>query len=247
MTHERTARLALICSERSLVRSITRAVSSVLVTNPNLETLKEGGDAKLLIVAEPGLSELCRSVRHVRKLGYPRFLLAVASDDDPAAIARVVSAGADDYVSVPARIEELPYRAAVLLCRTSEFVIRAPTGSAEAFVESGTSTPLASDVRLDPNLRTARVEGQFVALTAREFQLLRYLCARPSTWVSAVELMAEVCGCSAQQDSALVRVHICALRKKLGSSQRLLASHRTFGYCWRGSLCDCCSATFTQS
>jgi DNA-binding response OmpR family regulator len=175
-----------------------------------------------LIVAESTLASLCQAVASVRRAGYDKALLAASADGSPVAIDFVAAVGADDYVVVPERSAELPYRLAAIIRRRSAPPAREVTlldPIAPAFYQHGVS------------LEDARSLSS--ALTITEERILRYLMSRSGEWVSARELLAEVFECHVERDSGPVRVHISALRKKLSELGSQLESRRGFGYRWR--------------
>jgi DNA-binding response OmpR family regulator len=98
------------------------------------------------------------------------------------------------------------------------------------------STLATQDVNVPPSTRgLVLTGGKRIALTARELSLFRYLQARYRTWVTAAELLAAVCDCPQQRDSTLIRVHLSAVRRKLGPYGYLIESRRTYGYRWVGA------------
>jgi two-component system alkaline phosphatase synthesis response regulator PhoP len=54
-----------------------------------------------------------------------------------------------------------------------------------------------------------------VALSAREFQLLRYFIERPGATLSREELLEQVWGYSGKMFTRTVDVHVAGLRQKL--------------------------------
>jgi DNA-binding response OmpR family regulator len=70
-------------------------------------------------------------------------------------------------------------------------------------------------LRIDPEARTALLEGRELDLTRREFDLLGYLATRAGTVVSKQQLLSEVWR-EPYVDDQTVHVHLSALRRKLG-------------------------------
>jgi two-component system response regulator QseB len=71
-------------------------------------------------------------------------------------------------------------------------------------------------VSLDPALRRVTVRGEPVALSAREFALLRALLDRPGAVLSRAQLEERLYGWDDAVGSNAVEVHLHALRRKLG-------------------------------
>jgi len=111
--------------------------------------------------------------------------------------------GADDYVVKPFSPKELVARANAVLRRV------APPDEEEAPIEHG---PL----RIEPATRSAFLDGEELALTMREFDLLAYLAAHPGRVYSRDQLMEAVWGEPFFEDTSTVTVHVRRLRAKLG-------------------------------
>jgi DNA-binding response OmpR family regulator len=113
--------------------------------------------------------------------------------------------GADDYVVKPFSPAELVARVDAVMRRLS------PPGEDEGEppIEHG---PL----RVEPATRRVFLDGEELALTQREFDLLAYLAARPGRVFSRDQLMESVWDYPFFTDTSTVTVHIRRLRAKLG-------------------------------
>ncbi len=149
---------------------------------------------------EDGL-RLCRTLR-ARDRRIPILILTAL--DRPEDIVRGLDAGADDYVVKPVDVDVLAARLRALLRRA-----RRPAQG-----------PVLTwrDLRLDPAARQAWLAGQPLDLTAREFEILEYLMRHQGRVVSTEELMDHIWGDDLDPFSNVVRIHIHALRRKLGDS-----------------------------
>ncbi|GAA1029142.1 response regulator transcription factor [Virgisporangium ochraceum] len=110
-----------------------------------------------------------------------------------------LDAGADDYMVKPFDLNELLARLRALCRHTSETGETLPIGAAH----------------LDLNLRdVALSDGRRVALSAREFDLLRVLAARPMS----VHTRSELCRTIFQREhtESTVDTYVYYLRRKLG-------------------------------
>ena len=122
--------------------------------------------------------------------------------------------GADDYVAKPFSMLELVSRIRAVLRRT------------------GGST---GDVRLgglyiSPEKHQVRVEGQEVALTRKEFELLRILLENRGRVLTRTQLQDRVWGYEFDGESRTVDVHIRTLRQKLGACGEIIETVRGVGY-----------------
>ena len=112
--------------------------------------------------------------------------------------------GADDYVSKPFSAAELLARIRAVLRRTAS---PAP---------SGTSTMEVGDVTMNLDTREAARAGQVLALTLKEFELLRMLMEEAGKVVRRTDLMDEVWDPNWYGSMKTLDVHVSSLRKKLG-------------------------------
>jgi two-component system OmpR family response regulator len=125
-----------------------------------------------------------------------------------------LDSGADDYLMKPFDIGELLARVRALGRRL--------TGM-RAHVRVG---PLV----LDRLARNARLNGQTVGLTPREFTLLTYLAREAGRVVPRSELVHKVWASSYEPGSNIVDAHVKKLRGKLGDCASLIETVRGVGY-----------------
>jgi hypothetical protein len=88
-------------------------------------------------------------------------------------------------------------------------------------------------VRLDAAARELFVDGQRVALTALEFELLSYLVARDGEAVKRGDLLDDVWGSRYEGGSNVIDVVIRSLRRKLGVRANSIETVPRFGYRYR--------------
>jgi two-component system response regulator QseB len=113
-----------------------------------------------------------------------------------------LNAGADDYLVKPFDFSELHARV--------NAVMRRRAGKGNPVIIYGALT-------LDPIAHQATLRGQPIALSAKEFALLRALMAVPGAVLSRAELEEALYGWNEEVGSNAVEVHIHNLRNKLGS------------------------------
>ncbi|MGI8594931.1 MAG: response regulator transcription factor [Solirubrobacteraceae bacterium] len=167
----------------------------------------------VLDVGLPGVSglEVCRHVR-----GRVPIIMLTARDEEADRVAGL-ELGADDYVAKPFSPRELVARVRAVLRRTG--------GRAGA----GGNVLTLGPVTLSRERREVCVEGQEIALTPKEFELLGYLMERAGTVVSRDSLLEEVWGFLARGETRTVEVHVGQVRKKLGDPS-LIRTVRGVGY-----------------
>ena len=95
----------------------------------------------------------------------------------------------------------------------------------------GPSAAAASGIQLDPERRTARVDGEPLELTYLEFELLAHLTANPHRVHTRDHLVTAVWGYGHVGDGRTVDVHVARLRRKLGTRYRAgIVTVRRVGY-----------------
>lgn len=130
----------------------------------------------------------------------PARVLMLTARDAVADRVAGLDAGADDYLVKPFSIAELAAR------------VRALTRRAD-----GRVGPIeVGDVAVELATHRASRCGRDLALTGREFAVLRYLATRAGEVVSAEELLEHCWDANADPFSSSVRVILSRLRRKLG-------------------------------
>ena len=132
--------------------------------------------------------------------------------------------GADDYVSKPFSPRELALRVESVLRRTSDHTPSIP----DRLVDG--------DLVIDHPHRAVTRAGEPLALTTREYDLLRFFVAHPDVTFSREELLEQVWGWTFG-DRSTVTVHVRRVREKVEADPTLPQRLRTVwgvGYLWAG-------------
>jgi two-component system response regulator CpxR len=177
-----------------------------------------GHDLLLLDVMMPGLDgfELLRLVRRQSQIPVIMLTARTTQADRVAGL----DAGADDYLPKPFGTEELMARVRAVLRRAG----RAPK-EAEVLEAGG--------IKLVPSARQVSADGAAVAVTTIEYDILEFLVHSAGRIVSRDELTSALYQRRATKFDRTLDMHICNLRKKLGSRGDLIRTVRGVGYLCR--------------
>ena len=202
--------LVLVVEDEPAIADVQRLYLSRAGFGVHVETTGEGGldrvrglrpVAVVLDVGLPGIDgiEVCRRMR-ARNDWTP--IIFVTARDEEVDMLLGLELGADDYMTKPFSPRELVVRLKTVLRRSGGV--------------PGSGILRVGSVALDPENRTASVDGSPVELTAREFDVLAFLLASPGRVFSREQLLSAVWGQADYSAGRTVDVHIAQLRAKLG-------------------------------
>ena len=180
----------------------------------------ERPDVVLLDLEMPGLHgfEVCRQLRQFSD-AYVLMITASAEESD---VVAGLSLGADDFVRKPFRLPEVEARIRAVLRRPRRALPDTPELTAQRI----------GDIVIDHAAFEVTRGGETVALTAREFALLKTLAAQPGRVFTREQLLDQVFG-SDHYDPHVIEVHVGNLRRKLErdpSSPEYVLTVRGVGY-----------------
>lgn len=164
--------------------------------------------------------DVCRDLRQAG-LATPILMLTARAQIADKVVG--LKLGADDYVTKP-------FSSSELMARIEALLRRPPLQTNQLVHDFGT-------VRIDLRRMEVKRNGKLVRLTAREFQLLRYLVERPGLAVARKELLRSVWAYDADSFTRTVDVHIAGLRRKLEDdpdSPQLIVTVPGMGYRFDG-------------
>ncbi|MHC4552992.1 MAG: response regulator [Planctomycetota bacterium] len=195
-----------------------------------VRTAASGADAFALIATEKpdlilldiilgdtsGIKMTTRLKNDIETAHIPIILLTAKDSETDIIVG--LSVGADDYITKP-------FSTKVLLARIDAVLRRAypePTAVRET-LQAGT-------VRIFPAGRQVFVEGSPVDVTPAEFNILLSLIKAAGSVLSREDLQG-ILGSDEQTDNErVVDVHIASLRKKLGTSRKIVKTVHGKGY-----------------
>ncbi len=215
----------LVLTLKDRLRNEGYAVETALEGNQGFERALAGGfDLILLDVLLPGKSglDVCRDLRQ-HSVPTPILMLTARGQVVDKVIGLKI--GADDYLPKPFDMMELLARIEVLL--------RRPPGPR---TDNGAAFQCGA-VRVDFRSTSVWRDGKQVALSAREFQLLRYFVEHRGDTISRDELLKNVWGYEATMATRTVDVHVAWLRQKLEENPRqprLILTLQGLGYKFAG-------------
>lgn len=127
--------------------------------------------------------------------------------------------GADDYISKPFSLQEVMLRVKAVLRRTHG-------GSAKG----GDNTLVYETLKLDMDKKTVYVDGEEVAFTKTEYELLRLLMSEKGRVLSRQELIERAWPSDVLVSDRTVDVNITRMRKKIGKYSSNIVTRLGFGY-----------------
>jgi two-component system KDP operon response regulator KdpE len=156
-------------------------------------------DAVLLDLGLPDLEgmEVLKRLREWSRV--PVIILSVRDREDDKVAA--LDAGADDYVTKP-------FNSAELLARLRAVLRHVQPQGADAIFRTG-------ELEVDLSARVVRKRGQEIKLTPIEYALLRLFVTHAGKVLTHRQLLTEVWGPKAVEQTHYLRVHIAHLREKL--------------------------------
>ena len=175
-------------------------------------------DLIILDLMLPELSgiEVCRRLRHESDVP----IIMLTAKDDVSDKVMGLDMGADDYMTKPFAIEELLAR------------IRVGLKKHRAGASAAVSTITAGKLLLDPVKYAVSWDGAPIALTKKEFDLLKYLMQHKGQAVTRDALLSDVWGYDYVGDTNVVDVYIRYLRHKIDEPFGVKTIHtiRAVGY-----------------
>ena len=166
----------------------------------------------IMLPEEDGISVLKTLRSSARTCRMPVIMLTAKGTEYDKVLG--LDAGADDYLAKPFGMMELLSRIRALLRRTQQ----------------ETDTYRCGVLAVDQARHTVTVNGQEVALTQKEFEVLCLLLKNKGQVLSRERLIEDVWGYAFTGESRTVDVHVRTLRQKLGEAGAYIETVRGYGY-----------------
>ena len=174
-------------------------------------------DVIVLDVMMPRLDGL-EVIRRIRASGNPAPVLFLTAKDGVDDRIAGLTAGSDDYVTKPFSLEEVVTRLRGMVRR---HVVVADT---DPVLRVG-------DLSLDEETYEVARAGVAIALTATEFELLRFLMRNPRRVLSKAQILDRVWSYDFGGRSSVVELYISYLRKKIDTlGEPMIHTVRGVGY-----------------
>lgn len=149
--------------------------------------------------------EVCRQIRS--KSNVPIVMLTAKDLETDKIVG--LGVGADDYITKPFSISEVVARVKALMRR---YLI---LGSDTMLPEQEQETISFKGITMDLKTYTVQAAGEPISLTAREFELLKFLASHPGQVFTKTQLFRNVWDSQYLEDDNTVMVHIRKLRLKI--------------------------------
>ncbi|MCB7302610.1 response regulator transcription factor [Bariatricus massiliensis] len=127
-----------------------------------------------------------------------------------------LDSGADDYVTKPFGMMELVSRIRAVMRRAGK--------------KSEADIYMLGELCMDVKKHEVTVEGQGIALTLKEFELLKRLMTNRNIVLTRDRLLEEIWGYDFDGETRTVDVHVRTLRQKLGKAGEYIETVRGVGY-----------------
>lgn len=218
-------RAVVVDDERNLAELLTMAlqnegwqVASAGNGQEALNTVREvDPDVVILDMMMPGINGL-EVLRRLRSAGNDVPVLFLTAKDGVDDRIEAITAGGDDYVTKPFNLQE---------------VVARVRGMARRYVGArNDDEPLVvSDLVLNERSYEVHRGGVPIRLTAKEFELLRYLMQNQRQVLTRAQILENVWSYDFGGRSGVVEIYISYLRKKVDSlGPALIHTVRSVGY-----------------
>lgn len=236
MTTAPRTRVLLVEDDRSIAAGLVKGLSRY---GFDVEAVATGAavpehpdhDIVLLDLGLPDVDglDVCRALR--TRSAVPIIVITARGDETDRVVG--LELGADDYLAKPFGLRELVARMRAVLRRVAAPPpLPAPVAVAVGAPDEAAAVPgpqVLGRVTIDRRARRVLVDGDEVALSPREHDLLVALASDPGALITRETLMSDVWDREWFGSTRTLNVHVGTLRRKLGDAVRIEAV-RGVGY-----------------
>lgn len=159
------------------------------------------------------------------------FVTALDGEDNTV---RGLNIGADDYIAKPLSMKEVKARVAAVLRRTASEKLRVKS---EKYRQEGQRQYTPDTIRyegivLNLDAKSATLDGEELALTKLEFELLSLFLQNPGRVYGRNDLLNQCWPQDVYVLDRTVDVNITRLRKKIGIYGKQIKTRVGYGYCF---------------
>ncbi len=176
-------------------------------------------DLMILDIMMPHLDgfSVCKMAREMSSI--PIIMLTAKSNEDDKL--KGYDLGADDYMTKP-------FSPKVLLAKTNALLRRSSALLADKL--NAINSVNGGKISIVPSAHKVFLEGQEIALTYKEYELLYFLMSNPGQIFSREQLLNRIWGYDFEGTTRTVDTHIKTLRQKLGEEGRHIVTLIRSGY-----------------
>ncbi len=176
-------------------------------------------DLMILDIMMPHLDgfSVCKVAREMSSI--PIIMLTAKSNEDDKL--KGYDLGADDYMTKP-------FSPKVLLAKTNALLRRSSALLADNL--NAINSVNGGKISIVPSAHKVFLEGQEIALTYKEYELLYFLMSNPGQIFSREQLLNRIWGYDFEGTTRTVDTHIKTLRQKLGEEGRHIVTLIRSGY-----------------
>jgi DNA-binding response OmpR family regulator len=234
MGHVNEPTVLVVDDEEAIAEAVRARLESegyqVLVAGDGPEAIRicdeSAPDLVVLDLMLPGMDglEVCRVIQRERWV--PVLMLTARTEEADKVAGFAV--GADDYLTKPFSLRELVVRVKAILRRVDRI---------RSIQVAEPETPLGyAGLSIDPGRRRVTVDGEEIALTPLEFDILLTLARDPGVVFTRDQLMDRVWGYRDYAGGRVVDSHVARIRRKLGEDgvePRFIRTVHGVGYAFR--------------
>lgn len=156
------------------------------------------------------------------------FCSALNGEDDTV---MGLNIGADDYITKPFKISEMTARVNAVLRRT-QIARRAREAAATTIAGDSALEPQIAyqGLRIDPNDKICSLDGEKIALTKTELEILAFFLTHRNRIYSREEIIRHVWADDVVVTNRTIDTNITRLRKKIGRYGNNIETRLGFGY-----------------